>query len=130
MFNEPDKSAFFRELKDLILDYIRIKLELTRIAAFEKIARIVTYLILGISGALLLFYGFLFLSLVLADYLSILFSSKLAGYASVALIYFLLAFWVIRSGNGWLGRTITNGIIRILFDHKTNQPPHETGKDS
>lgn len=125
MYSEPDKTAFFSDLKNLLIEYLQVRLELTKASAFEKIARIVAYLLIGFVAALLFFFGLLFLSLFLADYLSELFASRLAGYASIALFYLVLFAIVVSSGNNWLGRKITNVIIRILFEQTQNLPSDE-----
>ena len=55
MMNEPDKSTFFVDLQRLVVDYVKIRLELTQLVAFEKISKIIAYLVIGVILALLFF---------------------------------------------------------------------------
>ncbi len=116
MYIEPDKSTFFNDLKNLIVDYIQTRLELTRLSAFEKIAKIVTYLVIGFILALLFFFGLFFLSLMLGYYLSELLNSQLAGFGIVSGIYFIFFAVFLKAGNTWLGTRITDSIVRILYE--------------
>jgi len=115
MESEPDKSTFFADLKDLVVDYVQTRLELARLTAFEKIAQIIAYLVLGIVLALLFFFGFLFLSIVAGLYLSELLGSMLAGFGCIAVLYFAGFFALARSKSNFLTRRITDAIIRILY---------------
>jgi Fe2+ transport system protein B len=116
MYSELDKSTFFNDLKNLVIEYIQTRLELTRLSAFEKIAKIVTYLIVGFVLALFFFFGLFFLSLMLGFYLSDLLDSQFAGFGIVAGMYFGFFFIFLLAGNSWMGRKITDNIIRILFE--------------
>ena len=129
MYSEPDKTTFFTDLKNLVVEYIRIRLELIRLSAYEKIARIITYLVLAIVAVLFFILAVFFLSLTLASYLGELLQSRIAGYAIVAGLYFLLFIIVSRSGNRWLGKKITNGVLHILFEQKAVTEEHENGEN-
>lgn len=115
MESEINKSTFFKDLKDLIIDYFQTRLELARLSAYEKIAQVITYLILGVFLAFLFFFGLLFLSVVAALYLSDVFNSTLIGFAGVSVIYFLCFFVFVRWQNNFLTRRIMDGIIKILY---------------
>jgi uncharacterized membrane protein YqjE len=110
-----------KDLKDLIIDYVQTRLELAKIAAYDKIAQVIAYLILGILLSFSFFFGLLFLSLVAALYLSELFHNMLIGFGSVAAIYFLVFFFLARSTDNFLTRRIKDGIIRILYKQHQNE---------
>jgi hypothetical protein len=115
MESEINKSTFFKDLKDLIIDYFQTRLELARLSAYEKIAQVITYLIVGVFLAFLFFFGLLFLSVVAALYLSDVFNSPLIGFAGVSVVYFLCFFVFVRWQNNFLTRRIMDGIIRVLY---------------
>lgn len=117
--NEPDKSRFFSDFKDLLVDYLQNRLDLSKALAFEKIARIVAYLVIGLILALLFFFGLLFLSFMLAYSLSESLNSQLAGFAIVGGIYFLAFFIVFFFREQLFARTIVDSIIRILYERQT-----------
>ena len=94
MMNEPDKSTFFLDLQRLVVDYVKTRLELTQLVAFEKISKIVAYLVIGVILALLFFFGLLFASVVLGLFLSDLLGSPLFGFGIIAVLY-LLVFMII-----------------------------------
>jgi uncharacterized membrane protein YqjE len=115
MEEEPSKATFFKDLKDLIVDYVQTRLELARISAYDKIAQVIAYLILGVLLSFLFFFGLLFLSVVAALYLSELFHNMLIGFGLVAAIYFLAFLFLARSKDNFLTRRIKDGIIRTLY---------------
>ena len=121
MEDEPSKATFFKDLKDLIIDYVQTRLELVKIAAYDKIAQVIAYLILGVLLCFSFFFGLLFLSVVAALYLSELFHNMLIGFGSVAAIYFLVFFFLARSTDNFLTRRIKDGIIRILYKQHQNE---------
>ncbi|HOY48002.1 MAG TPA: hypothetical protein PL185_06050 [Flavobacteriales bacterium] len=125
MMNDPDKSRFFADLRDLLVDYIQNRLDLTRAIAFEKIARIVAYLVIGVILALLFFFGLLFLSFMLGFYLSDLLHSQLAGFAIVAGLYFLALAIVFVFREKLFARTIVDSIIRILYERQQTDEDEE-----
>lgn len=121
IMNDPDKSRFFADLRELIVDYLQQRLELTRALAFEKIARIVAYLVIGFVLALLFFFGLLFLSFLLGFYLSELLHSQVAGFAIVAGIYFLAFALLLLLRERVFARGIMNSIIRILYERQVDE---------
>lgn len=123
MFSEPDKASFFSDFKNLVVDYIKTRLELSKLSAFEKIAKIVTYLLIAFMSAMVFFLALFFLSLMFAEYLKIQLNSQILAYGIIGGIYFLIFLIFLRSANGWIGRRITDNIIKILFEQsnkKTN----------
>jgi hypothetical protein len=119
--NDPDKSRFFADLRELIIDYLQQRLELTRALAFEKIARIVAYLVIGFVLALLFFFGLLFLSFLLGFYLSEVLNSQVAGFAIVAGLYFLAFMILLLLRERVFAKGIMNSIIRILYERQAEE---------
>ena len=116
MMNEPDKSTFFIDLQRLVVDYVKTRLELTQLVAFEKISKIVAYLVIGVILALLFFFGLLFASVVLGIFLSDLLGSPLFGFGIIALIYLLVFIVIFGLRNKLIAPVIINSIIKILYE--------------
>ncbi len=114
--NEPDKSTFFIDLQRLVVDYVKTRLELTQLVAFEKISKIVAYLVIGVILALLFFFGLLFASVVLGIFLSDLLGSTLIGFGIIALIYLLVFMVILSLRNKLIAPVIINSIIKILYE--------------
>ena len=62
MSDQPNKENFFEDFKQLIVEYVQKRLELTRIIVYEKIARIVALLFSGIILGFVFLFTILFLS--------------------------------------------------------------------
>ena len=118
MEQEPDKQHFFKEIKNLFVEYLQTKLELTRITVFEKIARVVALLFSMILLTILLFFSILFVSLVGGFYLSRLFNSTYYGFAVVAGFYVVLFIVLSIFRRSLIEKFIVNAVIRILFKEK------------
>jgi hypothetical protein len=121
--DEPNKSQFFADLRDLIVTYFQERLELAKALAYEKIARIIAFLFIGLMMVLFFFFGILFLSFMLAMYFSELLHSQMAGYGIVAAIYFVAFLFFFAFRNSFVGNAIASAVIRILYDHQNN-PNH------
>jgi len=114
--NEPDKSTFFTDLQKVVVDYLKTRLELSQLVAFEKISKIVAYLVIGLILALLFFFGLLFASVVLGIYLSEMFKSQLIGFGCIALLYLGLLMFIFILRNRLIAPVIINSIIKILYE--------------
>ena len=116
MMNEPDKSTFFIDLQRLVVDYVKTRLELTQLVAFEKISKIIAYLVIGVILALLFFFGLLFASLVLGLFLSDLLGNTLLGFGIIALLYLVVFIVILGLRNKLIAPVIINSIIKILYE--------------
>ena len=125
MINEPDKSTFFIDLQRIVVDYIKTRLELTQLVAFEKISKIVAYLLIGVILALLFFFGLLFASIVLGIYLSEVLESQLLGFGIIALIYLGVFLFIFVLRNRLIAPVIINSIIKILYERSQQDDDEE-----
>ena len=125
MINEPDKSTFFIDLQRIVVDYIKTRLELTQLVAFEKISKIVAYLLIAVILALLFFFGLLFASIVLGIYLSEVLESQLFGFGIIALIYLGVFLFIFVLRNRLIAPVIINSIIKILYERSQQDEDEE-----
>ena len=117
---DTEKSHFFSDFKELLVEYIQNRFDLTQALAFEKIAKIVAYLVIGLVLALLFFFGLMFFSFMLAYYLSDTLDSQLIGFAIVGGIYLIAFLIIFRFRDQLFARTIVNSIIKILYERQSN----------
>jgi len=121
MEKQPDREKFFSDLKDLIIEYITNKLEIAKLTAYEKIAKIVGVIF---SSIVILFIGFitvLFTGLMGGFYFSNLFANTFYGFGIIAAFFILLFLVLLLFRKEILQNTVANIVIRILFEDKKNE---------
>ena len=118
MEQQPDKEHFFKEIKNLFVDYLQNKLELVRISTYEKIAKIVALLFSAIILLVLLFFSILFVSVVAGFYFSRLFDSMYYGFSIVAGFYVVSLMVLSIFRKSLIEKFIINAVIRVLFKEK------------
>jgi len=118
MPDQPNKEHFFKDLKDLIVEYVKNRLELTRISAYEKIAKIVALIFSGIILVFVFFFTIVFLSLLVGFYFSEYWGSNFYGFGLVAAFYFISFLLLLIFRKPLLERSIMNAVIHILFKEK------------
>ena len=118
MPDQPNKEHFFKDLKSLIVEYVQNRLELTRISAYEKIAKIVALIFSGIILVFLFFFTIVFLSLLAGFYFSEFYGSTFYGFGIVAAFYFITFLILLLFRKPLLERSIMNSVIKILFKEK------------
>ena len=85
-----ENSQFFAGLKEDLQAYIDTQLQLAKLTIYEKSARAVALLVLGLVLLFTLFFTLLFIFLSLGLYLSDLFESTTIGFTAIAVVYILL----------------------------------------
>lgn len=124
MEQQPDKKAFFSDLKKLVVDYLQNRLALVQLTAYEKIARIAGVLFSGIVLLILLFFSLLFISLAGGFYFSQLFQSTFYGFSLIAVCYVMLFVLLLVFRKRLLEQFVINAVIRILFDQEDETTQH------
>ena len=82
-----ETEQFFTGLKDDFHAYVNTQLQLARLTIYEKSARAVALLVLGIAGSLMLLFVLLFIFLVMGFWLGRLLNSTATGLSLVAVAY-------------------------------------------
>ena len=85
-----ENSQFFAGLKEDLQAYIDTQLQLAKLTIYEKSARAVALLALGLALFFTLLFALLFIFLSLGFFLSDLFGSTTIGFTAIALVYILL----------------------------------------
>lgn len=109
-------GSFTKELKNEISSYVDVKLEYTKLVAYEKIAKAsaasVSFLIIAFFG----FFTFLFLSIAGGFYLGELTGSLAKGFGLITCVYLLLLLIVVSIRKKYFEDYIINKVIGVLTD--------------
>lgn len=114
---EKDFGSFIEGLKNNMVDYMEVKLQLTRVQTYEKISKVSSALFSSVILVLLFFFALLFVSVTAGFYFSKLMSGYLAGFGIVALIYVLLFAFVLLFKKSLIEKSFTEIIIKKLFEN-------------
>jgi len=118
MENRTDSEHFFSDLKNLIVEYFKNRLEIARLSVFEKIAKIIAVIFSAIILVFLFFLTILLLSLTGGFYLSNIFENNFYGFGIMAAFFLFLFILLLLFRKELLDKMIINKVIRILFDDK------------
>ncbi len=113
MSQEP---SFFEELKQIIIAYFEAKIQLYKIGAYEKIAKVTATLFSSIVITLLCFFMLFFLSISGGFFFGGLFNSIALGFLIIFGIYVILLIFVIIYRKRLLEKYITDKVIEQLFE--------------
>jgi polyferredoxin len=113
---EEQKPGFFEETQELVEDYVGNRIQLLKLQAAEKSARLVSLLLTVLVMALLCFFILLFLSMTAGYFLAQKTGSLFTGFGIVAIFYVLLLGVVLYLRKRFLDKYIANTVVRILFD--------------
>jgi hypothetical protein len=109
-----EQPNVFNELKQLIADYLDARINLVKLEAFEKIAKVTAALFSSVVVALLAFFLLFFLSLSAGFYLGGIFSSNALGFLTVTGLYLILFALVLFRKKDFLEKQIIDRIITEL----------------
>ncbi|MEI6507453.1 MAG: hypothetical protein WCO54_03155 [Bacteroidota bacterium] len=121
MENRTDNEHFFSDLKNLIVEYFKNRLEIARLSVFEKIAKIIAVIFSAIILVFLFFLTILLLSLTGGFYLSNIFENNFYGFGIMAAFFLFLFILLLLFRKELLDKMIINKVIRILFDDKNEK---------
>jgi hypothetical protein len=127
---EKEPKQVFRELKDELLTYAELKLELFKLGAYEYTGKLVGVLSYGLILILLALFVLLFLFLSGGFFLSECFHSQGLGFGCIVLIY-LLIIGIIIANKKKISLKITNEVIAALrVNEEKNNKNHEKATES
>ena len=118
MSDQPNKEHFFEDFKNVIIEYLHNKLQLAKISAYEKVAKIIAVIFSGIVLVILFFFTIIFMSLLAGFYFSEYYGSNFYGFGIIAAVYFIAFFILLLFRKQLLEKFIINAVINILFKEK------------
>ncbi len=119
------EQNFFAESKAVLGKYIQDRILLLKLQSAEKISKLVALMFTGIIIALLCFFILLFLSIMGGYYFASVTGSMFAGFGIIAGVYLILLIVMLILGKNFLTKFITNLIIRIFFDQKSDEDDND-----
>lgn len=113
---EEQPRSFFAETQELVEDYVGNRLQLLKLQAAEKSARVVSLLITVMVMALICFFILLFVSITAGYFLAQKTGSLFTGFGIVAVFYLLVLCIVLYLRKRVLDKYIADTVVRIFFD--------------
>jgi lipopolysaccharide export LptBFGC system permease protein LptF len=118
---EESFGSFAKELKKDISEYVDLKVEHTKLLAYEKIAKLISastsYLLIGLFS----FFAFLFLSFTVAFYLGNITGSTAMGFGIVTIIYLVILLAILIFRKKYFENGMTNKIIGVLMEEDNDE---------
>ncbi len=114
------QTSFFAELKQIAAAYFEAKIQLYKIAAYEKTAKITAVLFSSIIIALLGFFLLFFLSISGGFYFGSLLNNNALGFLIIFGIYVIVLVIIILFRKRLLENYITDKVIEQLFEEEKN----------
>ena len=123
---KQDSGQFFNELKNDVLTYAELKLELLKLGTYERTGKVISVLSYGIILTALCFFLLLFVFLALGFFLSDWFHSLSIGFSVVAFLYLLLIGGVTLFREQIRRRILNTVIATLVANDKKNEATDET----
>jgi hypothetical protein len=115
------QPSFFEELKQILISYFESRIQLYKIGAYEKIAKVMAVLFSSIVITILAFFMLFFLSISGGYYFATLLNSNALGFLIIFGLYVILLIIVIVYRKTILEKYITDKVIEQLFDKEDNE---------
>ncbi len=112
------------ELKNRILDYTGMQLELLKLNAYERIAKLIAILSQSLVLVILMVFGILFAFLTLAFFLGELWNCLSLGFLAVFGIYVLLALLMLVLKKK-IRTNVMNTVIKAILEKEENDDDTE-----
>ena len=115
-----EQPSFFEELKLIIISYLESKVQLYKIGAYEKVAKVTAVLFSSMVVALLGFFLLFFLSISGGFFFGTLLNSNTLGFLIIFGIYLILFIFIVIYRKKLLEKYITDKVIEQLFEKEEN----------
>jgi len=116
--NEKKLGDWFNELREDVTTYLRARAQLTKIEAYEKIAKVVGVVISFFILALLVGFAIIFILIMFGSWITQLTGSPAIGFSSVALLVIGLFIFLLVKRKSVLEKPVSNFVIEALFDEE------------
>ena len=119
---DRDFKSWWEDVKKDLAAYLQAKGELTKLQAYEKIARIVGVVISFLILGFLVGFVIIFLLLMLGSWIVELTGSVAIGISSVALLVIASFVFLLIRRKAILEKPITNRVLDAMFDDEGYTP--------
>ncbi len=113
---EKDSEKQYRELKEELTEYVKMRSDLVKITVYEKTAKMMSVLLTNLLIIISGYFTLLFVSVLLGVLLSTLLNSQLIGFGIITAIYILLFLFLAVFRRKHIENYFTNVVIKILFN--------------
>lgn len=113
---EKDSGKIFNKLKEDVLAYVELKLELLKLSTYERSGQLIAILSYGLILLFLAFFAFLFVFLAVGLFLGDMFDSFGAGFAVVGGLYLLIIGLVMLFKKN-ICRMVLNMVLKALNEN-------------
>lgn len=124
---EKDSENVFGKLKDDLTAYVKLKLELLKLSAYERIGELTSVLSYGVVLLFLAFFSVLFIFISVGFLLGEALHSNAAGFGIVAALY-LLVLGIILLVRNKVKEKILNIVIAALMAHDEKKDESDNGQ--
>jgi len=114
-------GSFLKENKDILKNYVDVRLRIFRLQGIKIASKSVGYLIFALVAMFLVFLIFLFAGLVLGFYLSALCKSNAIGFGITTLIWILVFLLIVALRN----KLFINPIIKAIIKNTNEEELEE-----
>jgi hypothetical protein len=115
---EKDFSDWWKEVREDVANYLAARGNLTRIQAYEKVAKVTGVLVSFVILAFLFGFLIVFMLIMVGSWIAELTGSTVLGYTSVALLLFALFFLLAFNRKSMLEKPFTEKVIEALYDEE------------
>ena len=123
---KQDSGQFFSELKNDVVAYAELKLEILKLGTYERTSKVIAVLAYGIILTALVLFLLLFIFLALGFFLSDKFNSLSAGFSVVAVLYLFLIGGAVLFRKQIHNRILNIVIATFVANDKKNETTDET----
>src|SRR4030095_11779980 len=113
---DGENRNFFEDLKDTVIDYLQAKARLTKIQAFEKMARVLGVIFLFFVIFIFFCFVVIFTGLMLGFLLADLTNSNALGFSIVAVLFIIVLIILVVRRKSMLERPVMENIAKVLFE--------------
>lgn len=114
--DEKQTEVFVDKIKQQLIDYTQLRLDLLKADFTEKIALIFSKLITGVIVFMMALMVILFGSIVMGLYFANIFGSLMLGFAIVTGFYVLLIIILMLVKNSVIQTPVANQIIDVMYE--------------
>jgi hypothetical protein len=113
---EKDSEKLFRELKEELTGYVKLRSDLVKITLYEKTAKAMSVLLINLLIIISGYFTLLFISILAGVVLAHLLHSWFIGFGIVTVIYIILFFTLAVFRRKQIQSYFTDTVAKILFN--------------
>ena len=118
---EDEPKSFLTQLRDAGAEYLQAKVQLTKVQAFEKIARVTGIVFSLLIVVLLSCFTVVFIGLMLGFLIADLTHSNAIGFSVIAGIFILLLIILVVKRESILEKPIAEKVVKELFEEENEK---------